>query len=206
MQTQSPLESLRSAALAFEHYNSATTLALQHYNGALTLALQCYNSTKTATVFYLNGSTLVSFLYFQQQFWGKIVDFSGIRTWLIWAEGERADHLTSTTTVAANCWRWCNIRSNYHYSQQTARNNGKILLIYCAVSKRIKGSTICLWCLFTDALCNQIIWSILERKNYKVFLDQFDSATFMSFTFPKLLQLWYSTFAKIESHETRLLN
>ena len=68
MQTQSPLESLRSAALAFEHYNSATTLALQHYNGALTLALQCYNSTKAATVFYLNGSTLVSFLYFQQQF------------------------------------------------------------------------------------------------------------------------------------------
>ena len=134
MQTQSPLESLRSAALAFEHYNSVTTLALQHYNGALTLALQCYNSTKTATVFYLNGSTLVSFLYFQQQFWGKIVDFSGIRTWLIWAEGERADHLTSTTTVAANCWRWCNIRSNYHYSKQTARNNGKILLIYCAVS------------------------------------------------------------------------
>ena len=39
----------------------------------------------------------VYFRAFQQQFYRKIVDLSGIRTWIVGVEGEHADHLTTTT-------------------------------------------------------------------------------------------------------------
>ena len=35
---------------------------------------------------------------FQQQFYRKLVDSSGIRTQIVRVEGKRADHLTITTT------------------------------------------------------------------------------------------------------------
>ena len=40
---------------------------------------------------------LVYFRSFQQQFYRKIVDLSGIRTRIVGVEGEHADHLTTTT-------------------------------------------------------------------------------------------------------------
>ena len=39
----------------------------------------------------------VYFRAFQQQFYRKIVDLSGIRTRIVGVEGEHADHLTTTT-------------------------------------------------------------------------------------------------------------
>ena len=43
------------------------------------------------------GLFFVYFCYFQQQFYWKIIDFSGIRTRMAGLEGEYADHFTSTT-------------------------------------------------------------------------------------------------------------
>ena len=41
---------------------------------------------------------LFSFL-FRQQFYRKILDFSGIWTWIVGVEGEHANHFTTTTTA-----------------------------------------------------------------------------------------------------------
>ena len=41
----------------------------------------------------------VYFRSFQQQFYRKIVDHSGIRTRIVGVEGEHADHLTTTTAL-----------------------------------------------------------------------------------------------------------
>ena len=43
------------------------------------------------------GLFFVYFCSFKQQFYRKIVNFSGIRTLIVRAEGEHADHLTTTT-------------------------------------------------------------------------------------------------------------
>ena len=41
---------------------------------------------------------LYIFVLFKQKFYRKIVDVSGIWTWIMGVEGEHADHLTTTTT------------------------------------------------------------------------------------------------------------
>ena len=47
----------------------------------------------------LTGNGKAHFLYFEQQFYSIIVDFSGIRTQIVGVEGEHSDHLTTTTTA-----------------------------------------------------------------------------------------------------------
>ena len=44
------------------------------------------------------ASPLFIFILFKNIFIEKVVDFSGIRTWIVEVEGEHADHLTTTTT------------------------------------------------------------------------------------------------------------
>ena len=59
---------------------------------------------ETSDYFFLkNGPTPASFLFifvlFNNNFYRKIVDLSGIRTRIVGVEGEHADHLTTTTAL-----------------------------------------------------------------------------------------------------------
>ena len=45
----------------------------------------------------------VYFRSFQEQFYRKIVDLSGIWTRIVGVEGEHADHLTTTTAQNVHC-------------------------------------------------------------------------------------------------------
>ena len=45
------------------------------------------------------GLCLVYYISFEHKFYGKIVDFSGIRTRIVRVEGTHADHLTNVTSI-----------------------------------------------------------------------------------------------------------
>ena len=55
-----------------------------------------------------NCRLLLAFLFFASKIYDliKIVDFSGILTWIVGVEGERADHQTPTHTSISNCNLW----------------------------------------------------------------------------------------------------
>ena len=61
-------------------------------------------------IFFTNGPTQASFLLifglFNNNFYRKIVDFSGIRTRIVDAGGKHADHLTTTSALLYSRFGW----------------------------------------------------------------------------------------------------
>ena len=59
------------------------------------------------------GQPRALFVYFLslQQFYRKIVDFSGIRTQIIGVEGKHADHLTITMAIVYQQIKICSSKS-----------------------------------------------------------------------------------------------